>query len=65
MPCFRFARQTIAVAMVGLTTDQMFVSSLSRGGLLLPKDGKEALVAKVTLEAFGTLLHIFNRLELG
>jgi hypothetical protein len=52
--------QTIAVETVGLTTDQAFVSSLiekwlSRGGLLLPKDGKEALVAKVTLEAFGTL----------
>ncbi|MDQ6735910.1 MAG: hypothetical protein M3Z35_17650 [Nitrospirota bacterium] len=54
------AGQTIVVETVGLTTDQAFVSSLiekwlSRGGLLLPKDGKEALVAKVTLEAFGTL----------
>lgn len=52
--------QTIAVETVGLTTDQAFASGLiekwlSRGGLLLPKDGKEALVAKVTLEAFGTL----------
>lgn len=52
--------QTIAVETVGLTADQAFVSSLiekwlSRGGLLLPKDGKEALIAKVTLDAFGTL----------
>jgi hypothetical protein len=52
--------QTIAVETVGLTTDQAFVSSLiekwlSRGGLLLPKDGKETLLAKVTLDAFGTL----------
>ena len=43
--------QTIAVETVGLTTDQVFVSSLiekwlSRGELLLPKDGKEALVAR-------------------
>jgi hypothetical protein len=54
------AGQTIAVETVGLTADQAFVSSLiekwlSRGGLLLPKDGKEALIAKVTLDAFGTL----------
>jgi len=47
--------QTIAVETVGLTTDQAFVSRLiekwlSRGGLLLPKDGKELLIANVTLE---------------
>ena len=54
------AGQTIAVETVGLTAHQAFVSSLiekwlSRGGLLLPKDGTEALIAKVTLDAFGTL----------
>jgi hypothetical protein len=52
--------QTIAVETVGLTADQAFVNGLiekwlSRGGLLLPKDGKETLLAKVTLDAFGTL----------
>jgi hypothetical protein len=52
--------QTIAVETVGLTADQAFVNALiekwlSRRGLLLPKDGKETLLAKVTLDAFGTL----------
>lgn len=52
--------QTIAVETVGLTADQAFVNALiekwlSRMGLLLPKDGKETLLAKVTLDAFGTL----------
>ena len=52
--------QTIAVETVGLTADQAFVNGLiekwlSRGGLLLPKDGKETLLAKVTLDSFGTL----------
>ncbi|HKO32101.1 MAG TPA: hypothetical protein VJU54_13245 [Nitrospiraceae bacterium] len=52
--------QTVAVETVGLTTDQAFVTAfiekwLSREGLNLPKDGKESLVARVTLDAFGTL----------
>jgi hypothetical protein len=52
--------QTIAVETVGLTADQAFVTAviekwLSHQGLNLPKDGKESLMAKVTLEAFGTL----------
>jgi hypothetical protein len=52
--------QTIAVETVGLTADQAFVTAviekwLSHQGLNLPKDGKESLLAKVTLEAFGTL----------
>lgn len=52
--------QTIAVETVGLTADQAFVTALiekwlSHVGLNLPKDGKESLVARVTLEAFGTL----------
>jgi hypothetical protein len=52
--------QTVAVETVGLTTDQVFVTAfiekwLSREGLDLPKDGKESLLARVTLDAFGTL----------
>lgn len=52
--------QSIAVETVGLTADQAFVTAviekwLSHRGLNLPKDGKESLMAKVTLEAFGTL----------
>jgi hypothetical protein len=52
--------QTIAVETVGLTADQAFVTALiekwlSHEGLNLPKDGKESLVARVMLEAFGTL----------
>jgi hypothetical protein len=52
--------QTVAVETVGLTTDQAFVTAfiekwLSREGLNLPKDGKESLIARVTLDAFGTL----------
>jgi hypothetical protein len=48
------------VETVGLTADQAFVTALiekwlSHVGLNLPKDGKESLVARVTLEAFGTL----------
>ncbi|MGH7183666.1 MAG: hypothetical protein ACREJN_17055 [Nitrospiraceae bacterium] len=52
--------QSVAVETVGLTADQAFVTALiekwlSREGLNLPKDGKESLIARVTLEAFGTL----------
>src|SRR5262249_48060429 len=52
--------QTVAVETVGLTADQAFVTAfiekwLSREGLNVPKDGKEALIARVTLDAFGTL----------
>lgn len=52
--------QSVAVETVGLTADQAFVTALiekwlSREGLNLPKDGKESLVARVTLDAFGTL----------
>ena len=52
--------QTVAVETVGLTADQAFVTAfiekwLAREGLNLPKDGKEALMARVTLDAFGTL----------
>lgn len=52
--------QTVAVETVGLTADQAFVTAfiekwLSREGLNLPKDGKESLIARVTLDAFGTL----------
>jgi len=54
--------QTVAVETVGLTADQAFVTAfvekwLSREGLNVPKDkdGKESLVARVTLDAFGTL----------
>ena len=52
--------QTVAVETVGLTADQAFVTAfiekwLAREGLDLPKDGKEALMARVTLDAFGTL----------
>src|SRR5215831_4075316 len=52
--------QTVAVETVGLTADQAFVTAfiekwLSREGLNVPKDGKESLTARVTLDAFGTL----------
>jgi hypothetical protein len=52
--------QSIAVETVGLTADQAFVTALiekwlSRHGLNLPKDGKESLIARVTLDAFGTI----------
>lgn len=52
--------QSVAVETVGLTADQAFVTAfietwLSREGLNLPKDGKESLIARVTLDAFGTL----------
>src|SRR5262249_22805736 len=54
------AGQTVAVETVGLTADQAFVTAfiekwLAREGLDLPKDGKESLMARVTLDAFGTL----------
>jgi hypothetical protein len=52
--------QSVVVEAVGLTADQAFVTAfiekwLSREGLNLPKDGKEPLIARVTLDAFGTL----------
>ena len=52
--------QSVAVETVGLTGDQAFVAALierwlTREGLNLPKDGKESLIARVTLDAFGTL----------
>jgi len=52
--------QSVAVETVGLTADQAFVTAriekwLSQEGLNLPKDGKESLIARVTLDAFGTL----------
>lgn len=52
--------QSVAVEAVGLTADQALVTAfvekwLSREGLNLPKDGKESLLARVTLDAFGTL----------
>lgn len=52
--------RSVAVETVGLTGDQAFVTALiekwlSREGLNLPKDGKESLTARVTLDAFGTL----------
>jgi len=52
--------QSVAVETVGLTADQAFVTALiekwlSRQGLNLPKDGKESLIARVTLDAFGTI----------
>jgi len=52
--------QSVAVETVGLTADQAFVTAfvekwLNREGLNLPKDGKESLLARVTLDAFGTL----------
>jgi hypothetical protein len=52
--------QSVAVETVGLTADQAFVTALiekwlGREGLNLPKDGKESLIARITLDAFGTL----------
>lgn len=52
--------QAVVVETVGLTGDQAFAAAmiekwLIREGLSLPKDGKEALMARVTLDAFGTL----------
>ncbi|WP_455389797.1 hypothetical protein [Petrachloros mirabilis] len=52
--------QSVAVETVGLTADQAFVTALiekwlTREGLNLPKDGKESLIARITLDAFGTL----------
>lgn len=56
------ARQSVAVEAVGLTGDQAFFVSqiekwLVREGFDVPKDkdGKENLVARVTIEAFGTI----------
>ena len=52
--------QAVGVETVGLTADQAFVTArierwLSREGFNLPKDGKEPVVARVNLDAFGTL----------
>ena len=52
--------QSVGIEAVGLTGDQAFLISqiekwLVGEGLTVPKDGKEALVARVTIEAFGTL----------
>ncbi len=52
--------QAVVVEGVGLTADQAFANAmvekwLVREGLLLPKDGKESLIARVILDAFGTL----------
>ena len=52
--------QSVAVETVGLTADQALVTAfvekwLNREGLNVPKDGKESLLARVTLDAFGTL----------
>lgn len=52
--------QSVAVETTGLTADQGYASALierwlSREGFSVPKDGKEMLVARVTLDAFGTL----------
>jgi len=52
--------QSVVVETVGLTADQAFVTAfiekwLVREGLNLPKDGRESLIARVTLDAFGTL----------
>jgi hypothetical protein len=49
-----------AVGLFGLTADQTLVINqverwLSREGFTVPKDGKEAIVARVAIEAFGTL----------
>ena len=51
--------QSIAVETVGVTADQALVTAfvekwLSCEGLNLPKDGKKSLLARVTLDAFGT-----------
>src|SRR5262245_28533766 len=55
--------QSVVVETVGLTADQAFVTAfiekwLVREGLNLPKDGRESLIARVTLDAFGTLQDI-------
>lgn len=52
--------QSVAVETTGLTADQGYASALierwlSREGFNVPKDGKEMLVVRVTLDAFGTL----------
>jgi hypothetical protein len=52
--------QSVAAETAGLTEDRAFVTALiekwlSREGLNLPKDGKESLIARVTLDVFGTL----------
>lgn len=54
--------QSVAVETTGLTADQGYASALierwlSREGFYVPKDkdGKETLVVRVTLDAFGTL----------
>jgi hypothetical protein len=49
-----------AVGLFGLAADQTLVINqverwLSREGFTVPKDGKETLVARVAIEAFGTL----------
>jgi len=56
------SRQSVAVEAVGLTGDQAFVVSqiekwLAWEGFDVPKDkdGKENLIARVSIEAFGTL----------
>jgi hypothetical protein len=55
-----YLRQPIVVEAVGLTGDNAFVAGLveqwlSREGFSIPKDGKEGLIARVNIEAFGTL----------
>ncbi|HWG97642.1 MAG TPA: hypothetical protein VN647_11205 [Nitrospira sp.] len=52
--------QSVAVETTGLTTDQGYASALierwlNREGFHVPKDGKETLVVRVTLDTFGTL----------
>ncbi len=52
--------QSVAVETIGFTADQAYANALierwlSREGFYVPKDGKEMLVVRVTLDAFGTL----------
>jgi hypothetical protein len=52
--------QSVAVEAVGLSGDQAVVASqiekwLTREGFVVPKDGKESVVARVAIESFGTL----------
>lgn len=54
--------QSVAVETIGLTADQGYANALvekwlTREGFYVPKDkdGKEALVVRVTLDAFGTV----------
>jgi hypothetical protein len=51
--------RSIAVEAIGLTSDQAFAGALiekwlMHEGFQVPKDGKEEVVARVTLDAFGT-----------